>query len=307
MTTVLLKAFSLIFIIVLAYGLKKIGLFGPKDYTVAVKIVLNVTLPAAVICNYASSELDTSLIVLTLLGVLANCLMLFVGSLISRGKPKTTQALYAIAIPGYNIGAFAMPFAQNFLGSTGVAGTCLYDAGNAIMCTGGSYAITDLRLNRGQKQENPVIMVLRRLMSSVPFLAYSLTLILTITHIRIPSGVASFLQPIANANSYCAMFMIGLMFEIDLKPEILKMVGTVVLIRNLGAIVLAAGFYFLLPLPLEIRQALAVVSFAPPSALTPAFTEKCGGDGSVASCASSLCTVTALIGMTTVLMLMHAA
>ena len=50
---------------------------------------------------------------------------------------------------------------------------------------------------------------------------------------------------------------------------------------------------------------LAIVVFAPPSALSPAFTEKCGGDPAAASCVSSLCILTALLGMTAVLALMN--
>ena len=118
-------------------------------------------------------------------------------------------------------------------------------------------------------------------------------------------ALADFLQPIANANAYCAMFMIGLMFDIQLRPETLKAVASIVIVRNLSAIAMAAVCYFVLPLPLPIRQALAIVVFAPPSALSPAFTEKCGGDPAAASCVSSLCILTALLGMTAVLALMN--
>lgn len=130
-------------------------------------------------------------------------------------------------------------------------------------------------------------------------------LILSLCRVRIPTALADFLQPIANANAYCAMFMIGLMFDIQLRPETLKAVAAIVIIRNLSAIALSAFCYFVLPLPLPIRQALAIVVFAPPSALSPAFTEKCGGDPAAASCVSSLCILTALLGMTAVLALMN--
>ena len=81
--------------------------------------------------------------------------------------------------------------------------------------------------------------------------------------------------------------------------------AAIVIVRNLSAIALSAFCYFVLPLPLPIRQALAIVVFAPPSALSPAFTEKCGGDPAAASCVSSLCILTALLGMTAVLALMN--
>ena len=284
MASVLWKAISFAFIIFLAFGLKKLGLFKPTDYTVMVKIVLNITLPAAVIVSFAATTLDLSMLIVTLLGFLANGAMLLIGLGLSRKKSKALRALYAICTPGYNIGAFAMPFAQGFLGAAGVAGACLFDTGNAIMCTGGSYAATDLLLNGRKEGEKFLLSLLKKLGSSVPFLTYTAMLILSLCRVRIPTALANFLQPIANANAYCAMFMIG---------------------RNLSAIALSAFCYFMLPLPLPIRQALTIVVFAPPSALSPAFTEKCGGDPAAASCVSSLCILTALLGMTAVLALMN--
>ena len=121
MASVLWKAISFAFIIFLAFGLKKLGLFKPTDYTVMVKIVLNITLPAAVIVSFATTTLDLSMLIVTLLGFLANGAMLLIGLGLSRKKSKALRALYAICTPGYNIGAFAMPFAQGFLGAAATA------------------------------------------------------------------------------------------------------------------------------------------------------------------------------------------
>ena len=87
----------------------------------------------------------------------------------------------------------------------------------------------------------------------------------------------------------------------------MKQIGTVVLVRNLAAMMLALVCYFLLPLPIDVRRALAIIVFAPPSALTPAFTERCGGDPSMASCVSSLCILTALFFMSILLVIMNVA
>lgn len=302
---VLWKAFSFAFVIFLGYGLKKLGLFKPTDYSVMVKIVLNITLPAAVIVSFAATTLDFSMLVVSALGFLANLAMLLIGLGVSRGKTKAVRALYAICTPGYNIGAFAMPFAQGFLGAAGVAGACLFDTGNALMCTGGTFAATDLLLNGRKKGERLLPSLLKKLCSNVPFLTYTAMLLLSVCRISVPGALAELLQPIANANAYCAMFMIGLMFEIQFPPELMRAVAAVVALRTLAAAGLSACCYFLLPLPLPIRQALAIVVFAPPSVLSPAFTERCGGDPAAASCVSSLSILTALVGMTAVLALIH--
>ena len=47
MLNILLKSASFVFLIVLGYLLKRCRFFGPKDYTIPMKLVLNITLPAA--------------------------------------------------------------------------------------------------------------------------------------------------------------------------------------------------------------------------------------------------------------------
>lgn len=289
----------------LAYGLKRLGLFGPRDHQVLVKAVLNVTLPAAAVCSFLSTEADKSVLVLTALGVALNGLCLLAGLLLGLGRDRSTRALYALSLPGCNIGCFAMPFVISFLGPAAGTFSCFFDIGNAVMCTGGSYALVDTLLSRGGRQESVLRSLVKKLSSSTPFLTYTAMLVLTLLNIRLPQSIGTFLQPLANANPFCAMFMLGLMFDLNLSRDTMKSVGLVVILRSVAAAVLAFLCYRFLPLPLAARQALCLVLFAPPSVLTPAFTEKCGGSAGAASCANSLCILSGFVGMIAVLTLLH--
>ena len=142
MAQVLLKASAYVFVIALGYILKRLRFFKPDDYKLILKITLNITMPAAVITNFAAFEFDFSLLFAVLLALGSNVLLWGLGYLFSMKKGRDVRVLYTINFPGYNIGAFTMPFVQGFLGPVGVVTTCLFDAGNAIMCTGGSYALT---------------------------------------------------------------------------------------------------------------------------------------------------------------------
>ena len=62
MTGILLKSASFICLIVLGYILKRRSFFGPKDYKILSKIVLNITLPCATIVSFASNPPDFSLL-----------------------------------------------------------------------------------------------------------------------------------------------------------------------------------------------------------------------------------------------------
>jgi predicted permease len=53
MAQILIKSASFIFLIALGYFLKRIGFFAPTDYKIAVKIVINIAMPYAVLVSFA--------------------------------------------------------------------------------------------------------------------------------------------------------------------------------------------------------------------------------------------------------------
>ena len=304
MIEVLLKAGSFVIVIVIGYLLKRFGVFGPKDYKVMTTIAVNVTLPAAVITSFARFERDDSLFLLAVLGFGLNFVMILWGFLASLGKGKEHRAVYMMCSPGYNIGSFTLPFVQNFFGPFGVVATCMFDVGNSLMCTGGSYTIASAAIE-GKKEKGSLVAAFRRLLKSVPFMTYFLMLILMLFHVRIPEPVVSLSSTIAAANGFAAMMMIGMMFRIEFKRSYLKAVWVTLLIRYLCAGTLSAVFYFLTPFSLQIRQVLAIVVFAPVSALAPAFTEKLKGDSGLASFLGSITIVISVAIMTVLITLMH--
>lgn len=296
MTTVLLKALAYLFIILLGYVLKKTGFFQPADYRVVSNIVMNITLPAAVITSFASLTIDPALLFMVLIGLACNILMLVVGFVLSRRRSDATRALYMINFPGYNIGAFTMPFVQNFVGSIGVAVTSLIDVGNAVMVAGGTFAVVSSILKKGGGMT--LRGLLKILRNSMPFLTYLLMLALALLRLRIPAPITALTGPIGSANAFMAMLMVGLMFEVRADPSFLKKASIILVCRYAGAAVLAWLFYNLTPFPLAIRQVLVLVVFSPPSALAPMFTERSQGDGALASLVNSLSIAISLVIMT---------
>ena len=303
---VLRHSASYVFVLALGYILKRLGVFGKQDSKVLTQVVLCVTLPAAVITNFASMEWSMSLLVVPVLGLVLCGGMMLLGQLLSRRADPGTRALFIINCPGYNIGAFALPFVQSYLGPQAVVAACLFDVGNAIICTGGSYAYASSVLHVGDKPLGPVD-ILKKLGSSVPFVTYITMLVLVLAGVRIPAGMAEFISPISAANPFVAMFAVGSMFEAGFRGEYLRRMGQVVGVRLAAAVLFATAMYCLLPLPLEIRQVLAVMVFAPASVISPAFTEKCGGDGGLASCVNSITILCGVVGMLGVLVLLGVA
>ena len=83
--------------------------------------------------------------------------------------------------------------------------------------------------------------------------------------------------------------------------------GQVVGLRLGLALLVSVTVYHFAPLPLEIRQVLAVMAFAPASVISPAFTARCGGDGGLASCINSITILCGVVGMLTALALLGVA
>ena len=286
MADILLKSTSFICLIALGYFLKHKGLFGKTDFRILSKIVLNITLPCATIVSFAKYPPDTSLLVVVFLGFIMNCLMLLIAWFASRGYDRPSRAVWLNCVTGYNIGTFALPFVQSFLSPASLVGTCLFNTGNALMCNGTTYAIS-MNILEGSKGLN-LKGICKTLLRSVPFLTQVSLLVCCIVGLRIPEELVTFVTPAANANAFLAMFMIGLMLDLHIEKSRIKEISGILIIRYVVAFAAAAAFYFLLPLTLPIRQALAISVLAPVGTVSTALAAKAGGDPAMGASANSI-------------------
>ena len=118
MAEVLMKAGSFVAVIIMGNLLRRAGFFKEEDFYVLSKIVLKITLPAAIISNFSGIDLKPSMLVVTLLGFAGGILYIAVAFFMSIGKDREERAFNILNLPGYNIGNFTMPFAQSFLGGS---------------------------------------------------------------------------------------------------------------------------------------------------------------------------------------------
>ena len=106
MENVVLKAIAFVFIIALGYGLKKAGVFKRADYKMMSRVVLNITLPAAVITSFASFDLDMSLLYLIPIGLVCNLALSAVGYLLAYKKGREAKAFFIFPRQKRTIAAF---------------------------------------------------------------------------------------------------------------------------------------------------------------------------------------------------------
>ena len=301
MLALMTRAGAYIAVILLGVFLRKIGLFKEDDFRVLSNIVIKITLPAAIITSFSQNLIQADMLVLALLGFGGGLLYMLLAYCSHLRKDNTQKAFAVLNLPGYNIGAFALPFTQSFLGPIGVVATCLFDTGNAFICLGGSYSIaTMIQDGSGFSWKR----MLKSLSRSVPFLCYMIMVPLNLLRVRLPGIVLEIAGIISNANAFMAMLAIGVGFKLSGDRRQLGSMVKILGIRYAVAAVLALAYYFLLPFPVEIRQALVILAFSPIGSAVPPFTREMGGDVGLSSAINSTSIVISTVMIVVLLNLM---
>lgn len=301
MLDILLKAGCYIAVMILGFVLRRIGFFDEHAFPVLSKLVVRVTLPAALIANAVGREIDLQLLSLVLLGLGGGVIYMIIGYVLNRKRGNDQQAFEILNIPGYNIGTFALPFTQSFLGATGVLTTSLFDVGNAFVCLGGAYGVAAaVKDGKGLDFKR----VGKALAVSVPFLAHIITVCMNLCHIPIPGFIADCAGIIANANVFLAMLMIGVGFKTDMDFSQRGTIIRILTVRYTVAAVLALCYYFLLPFDLPVRQTLVILAFSPIGSAVPGFTAELKGDVGLSCTVNSLAIVISIVIIVTLLVVM---
>lgn len=296
MADILLRAAVFLLIVALGYALKRLGMFGKTDFRIVSKIVMNVTLPGAVVSAFATATRDPSLFVIVPLGIAANAAAFLLAFVFSRGMERADRVFYMMNVPGYNIGCATLPFAQGFLGPAGVVATCMFDTGNAVMVGGGTYALTSAAT--GARGEPVVKTILKKVFSSVLFDTYFVVFLMMVFQISIPMPVAKLAETIGAANGFLAMFMIGMMLEFPDNRSQMMRAGRTLMLRYGLAAGLSVVCYFLLPFDVTVRQAVVLTLFSPVSTIAPVYTDRLGGDAALAGMTNSISIPISLLIMT---------
>ena len=301
MQEILIKAACYIGIIVLGYVLRRRGFFGPEAFGVLSKIVIKITLPCAIIASSAGKGIDISMLTIVLLGFGGGVLYMVLAGLLHRKRGRKEQAFAILNTPGYNIGTFAMPFTQSFLGPMGVITTSLFDMGNAFICLGGAYGVAaSVKEGSGFNLKR----ILKGLASSVPFMAHFIMVLLNLLRLSPPAPVVSFAQIVGSGNAFLAMLMIGVGFNLSGNRSQLGAMVRILGVRYGIAAVLALCFYFLLPFELEARQALVILAFSPIGSAVPVFTAELKEDVGLSSAINSVAILISIVIIVTLLLVM---
>lgn len=309
----LAKPAVFLFIILLAYALKRFGLFGQRDYRVMQTVVFDVTLPAAILVSFATNPHSASLLWVTLFGFLAAAAPVPLVFLATRRRPIAERAFLMLNTSGYNIGNFCFPLLQSFFGGAAIVTGAMMDIGNAVMTTAGSNVVTTSLLkidpSKPLGEQRPgarprqtaaqrAKTIALGFLKSGPFDMYLLMTIVVLANLPIPGFLAAVAQPLADANPFCSMFMVGMLMELPSGRRDVADVLKVLAWRLPVGAVFAVAAWFLLPLDPVTRQAVALMCFAPTAVFSTLFTDRVLGNARLAGFTLALTTFVAMFAMT---------
>ena len=292
MESLLTRAGCFVAIILLGALLRRTGFFRESDFTLLSRISLRITLPCAIITGFAGKTIDASLLLVILLGLGMGVLYMVVAFLLNLRASRQQRAFEVLNLAGCNVGAFAIPFVQSFLGSGAVVIASLFDVGNAAIGLGTSYGIAaSIQDGRGFSWRR----IGKALRSSVALMTHVAMVILTLLHVQLPGPVLEFAGIVGSANTFVAMLMIGVGFRLTANRQQLGRLLKLIVLRYGIAALLALAFWYWLPFDASVRQTLVILAFSPIISAAPAFTGELKGDVGLSSAFNSICIVLSIV------------
>lgn len=304
----MLAVAKILTIILIGYSLKRIGLFGPDNYKVLQKVVLNITLPAAIVTSFAAGRHDLGLLWISLFGLVCATIPLVTMFVVSRRMPVARRAFLMLNGAGFNVGNFTLPILTTFIGPAAALPAIMFDVGNSIMMSAGNYVTTAALLHidasrplADQVKDDPEATeapheaprdvdarrlarramfrtILCNFVTSVPFDVYMIMTILMIAGVRPPMLVAGFIEPVAVGNTLCSMLMIGMMMDLPGSRRDVADALMIVACRFGFGLLFALVAWHLLPFDPMTRKAVVFICFAPAGIFSAIFTDKVLGN-----------------------------
>lgn len=297
MFDILLSASAYALIIVVGAVCSHTGFIKSETKNVFSRLLFNITLPCTVVYSFVGFQFDASFLLVSAVSFAATVVGFGGAMLFTRRRKPEDRMIPTLMGFGYNIGCFALPFISSVIGPTGVVIACMFDLGNTILVSGGAYAI--VRTFILKKRTGGVIGSLIRTTLKSPALDCYLVLIaLSLVGISVPEQLGTLIHPMAQANSFLAMFMIGLVFEWRIDKRHLIEVCRVLGWRLVVALAFCALVYFAVPMPIDLRNVTILCLLAPIMSVGLVYIIWVNGDTQTAGFAISLSVVVALVLMT---------
>lgn len=302
MFSVLSKISGFLLIIGLGYYLKYKGVTKKSDGVLIGNLVLNVTLPCALLTSVSNIKIGLMDLSLIILAIVANVICLFTIKRINHKNTNSEIAISMLNASGYNIGAFLLPFVQYFYSATAVIYIVLFDIGNSLMLFSGNNAIATSVLNT--KKENLFKSIINKCLNSMPFMTYLFILILSVFNLSIPSSINELLLIPAKANVFLSMLMIGTTLDLNINLNHKIIIKNILATKYFVSFVLI-GIIVLLPIDSIVKIMLSLALCAPSSIVAVVYSNIIDSKSSIAAITNTISTVISIFLIIFIILITH--
>lgn len=301
MEKIIENAIDFFLIIFMGYMCRKKRILSMLDGRNLGKVIMNITLPCALLSTVRSMEIGVVMIVSILLAIIVQCTMLYLGYAVSKGSSSNERAAYALNVSGFNIGNFAVPFAQYFYEGSAISYISMFDIGNSFMGLGINYCVGTIIAYRDCHQR--ISDILKKLFSSIPFDTYLLLFILSLLHLELPECVIHITARIGSANTFLSMFMVGILLDFHISKDEYKSVIKILCLRLIGSLIFIVIVWFLFPVPVIAKQMLMIALLSPSMSVAPLFSYNVGYKGNMPAIVGSCSMLISIINISILLIL----
>ena len=291
------RALSLVAIVGIGLGIKRLGWASKDDFGLFSRLVLGVTLPCALLTSFNDYQLEYVLLGLTALGLAVTVIQQVIGYALTSRRNRSERAFAVLNSGSYNIGAFSTPYLSGFMGPQAMIYSSLFDIGNAFASAGVGYGWgMALAGDPGTHRWRDTA---RSLLRSPVFVTYLVVLLMRLLDLRLPDPVITFTGIVGAANPFLAMLMIGIGLELKLHRSKYVAAARYLAIRYTFSALAAWACWTLLPLPAEARLVVVMLLFAPIASMIAGFTGKAGLDVELSAFMTSASLVVGIVAMPT--------
>lgn len=301
MEKIIENAVAFFLIIFFGYMSRKKGILTMLDGRNLGKVIMNITLPCALLSTVRSMEIGLPMLLAILLAIIVQFIMLYVGYAISKGSSSNERAAYALNVSGFNIGNFAVPFAQYFYEGNAISYISMFDIGNSFMGLGINYCVGTIIAYRDCHQR--ISDILKKLFSSVPFDTYLLLFVFSLLHFELPECIINITSRIGSSNTFLSMFMVGLLLDFHISKDEYKSVIKILGARLIGSFIFVLIVWFLFPVPVVAKQMLMIALLSPSMSVAPLFCYYVGYKGNMPAIIGSCSMLISIVNISILLVL----
>ncbi|MHC5268107.1 AEC family transporter [Enterococcus sp. LJL98] len=299
MQEIIWQSLSLFFMILLGFLMKRVGLLQKSDGTLLARVIMNITLPAVIIVNFMDLTIDRGLLLFIAIALVWYFVQLTSAYFYARKKDAMSKALFMYGASGFNIGNFTLPFVQS-VAPLGIPLVSMFDVGNNLLLSGGNKIVIDQVI--GHSHQVRLKQIGLQLAKSIPFSCYLIMFLFSYFSVEIPHFVMTLATPVASANVFLSMFMIGLYLEFRLPKAAIKEIIAVLALRyGIGFFVI--GLLAFLPVSDLTKSMLSLLALTPIPLFGIMFAVSSGVKEEVLGFAASISFLLSLPLMTLVLLI----